>query len=149
MSPFNRPVYVVLVSTDFCLELNPPTICPSFRRPLSGLYTAATWPLRPAATDTRRTISEQKTERYATRLFNPTKFIDAFHELNAFSLPLQTRKPLVEKKRRARINESLQELRLLLADPDVSLFSTCVQHLYPAPTHSVKRVLTSLFIYLF
>ncbi|NXQ85406.1 HES6 protein, partial [Nyctibius grandis] len=28
----------------------------------------------------------------------------------------QTRKPLVEKKRRARINESLQELRLLLAD---------------------------------
>ncbi|KAL0201635.1 hypothetical protein M9458_004822 [Cirrhinus mrigala] len=30
----------------------------------------------------------------------------------------KTRKPLVEKKRRARINESLQELRLLLADPD-------------------------------
>ncbi|XP_075573075.1 transcription cofactor HES-6-like [Pelecanus crispus] len=28
----------------------------------------------------------------------------------------KTRKPLVEKKRRARINESLQELRLLLAD---------------------------------
>ncbi|XP_030876612.1 transcription cofactor HES-6 isoform X2 [Leptonychotes weddellii] len=27
----------------------------------------------------------------------------------------QARKPLVEKKRRARINESLQELRLLLA----------------------------------
>lgn len=40
MSLFNRPlytVYVVLVSADFCLELNPPTICPSFRRPLSGL----------------------------------------------------------------------------------------------------------------
>lgn len=31
----------------------------------------------------------------------------------------QTRKPLVEKKRRARINESLQELRLLLADSEV------------------------------
>ncbi|NXJ89878.1 HES6 protein, partial [Corythaixoides concolor] len=30
----------------------------------------------------------------------------------------QTRKPLVEKKRRARINESLQELRLLLADSE-------------------------------
>lgn len=32
----------------------------------------------------------------------------------------QIRKPLVEKKRRARINESLQELRTLLADADVS-----------------------------
>ncbi|NXD49590.1 HES6 protein, partial [Corvus moneduloides] len=31
----------------------------------------------------------------------------------------QTRKPLVEKKRRARINESLRELRLLLADSEV------------------------------
>ncbi|NXX78874.1 HES6 protein, partial [Urocolius indicus] len=30
----------------------------------------------------------------------------------------QARKPLVEKKRRARINESLQELRLLLADSE-------------------------------
>ncbi|NWZ10706.1 HES6 protein, partial [Agelaius phoeniceus] len=30
----------------------------------------------------------------------------------------QTRKPLVEKKRRARINESLRELRLLLADTE-------------------------------
>ncbi|XP_052389878.1 transcription cofactor HES-6-like [Carassius gibelio] len=30
----------------------------------------------------------------------------------------KTRKPLVEKKRRARINESLHELRLLLANPD-------------------------------
>ncbi|XP_062843789.1 transcription cofactor HES-6 isoform X2 [Trichomycterus rosablanca] len=30
----------------------------------------------------------------------------------------KTRKPLVEKKRRARINESLQELRLMLADSD-------------------------------
>lgn len=32
---------------------------------------------------------------------------------------LQVRKPLVEKKRRARINKSLQELRLLIADTDV------------------------------
>ncbi|KAJ8389591.1 hypothetical protein AAFF_G00118280 [Aldrovandia affinis] len=31
----------------------------------------------------------------------------------------KTRKPLVEKKRRARINESLQELRTLLTDSDV------------------------------
>ncbi|XP_037534057.1 transcription cofactor HES-6 [Nematolebias whitei] len=31
----------------------------------------------------------------------------------------KTRKPLVEKKRRARINESLQELRALLADTDL------------------------------
>ncbi|KAJ8274590.1 hypothetical protein COCON_G00092150 [Conger conger] len=31
----------------------------------------------------------------------------------------KTRKPLVEKKRRARINESLQELRALLTDTDV------------------------------
>lgn len=31
----------------------------------------------------------------------------------------QARKPLVEKKRRARINESLQELRLLLAGAEV------------------------------
>ncbi|XP_074009556.1 transcription cofactor HES-6-like isoform X3 [Numenius arquata] len=33
----------------------------------------------------------------------------------------RTRKPLVEKKRRARINESLQELRLLLADSEAKL----------------------------
>jgi len=32
----------------------------------------------------------------------------------------QMRKPLVERKRRARINESLQELRVLMADADVS-----------------------------
>ncbi|KAL0965953.1 hypothetical protein UPYG_G00288610 [Umbra pygmaea] len=31
----------------------------------------------------------------------------------------KTRKPLVEKKRRARINESLQELRVLLTDTDI------------------------------
>lgn len=35
---------------------------------------------------------------------------------------LQTRKPLVEKKRRARINESLQELRTLLVDAEVSYY---------------------------
>lgn len=40
------------------------------------------------------------------------------------SLFSQTRKPLVEKKRRARINESLQELRTLLAENDVSLSTT-------------------------
>ncbi|XP_074448256.1 transcription cofactor HES-6-like isoform X2 [Larus michahellis] len=33
----------------------------------------------------------------------------------------RTRKPLVEKKRRARINESLQELRSLLADSEAKL----------------------------
>ncbi|OWK57621.1 Transcription cofactor HES-6 [Lonchura striata] len=33
----------------------------------------------------------------------------------------RTRKPLVEKKRRARINESLRELRLLLADSEAKL----------------------------
>lgn len=33
------------------------------------------------------------------------------------------RKPLVEKKRRARINESLQELRVLIADADVRCYS--------------------------
>ncbi|XP_014821676.1 PREDICTED: transcription cofactor HES-6-like [Calidris pugnax] len=37
------------------------------------------------------------------------------------SEPDYTRKPLVEKKRRARINESLQELRLLLADSEAKL----------------------------
>ncbi|KYO19960.1 transcription cofactor HES-6 [Alligator mississippiensis] len=31
----------------------------------------------------------------------------------------KARKPLVEKQRRARINESLQELRLILADAEV------------------------------
>ncbi|XP_067898196.1 transcription cofactor HES-6-like [Heterodontus francisci] len=31
----------------------------------------------------------------------------------------KTRKPLIEKKRRARINESLQELRLILADTEL------------------------------
>uniref|UniRef100_A0A8C5IEA4 Transcription cofactor HES-6 n=1 Tax=Junco hyemalis TaxID=40217 RepID=A0A8C5IEA4_JUNHY len=41
----------------------------------------------------------------------------AGHGLTALLSP-QTRKPLVEKKRRARINESLRELRLLLADSE-------------------------------
>ncbi|XP_030628985.1 transcription cofactor HES-6 [Chanos chanos] len=39
-------------------------------------------------------------------------------ELHGIRGDRKTRKPLVEKKRRARINESLQELRLLLADTD-------------------------------
>ncbi|KAF7243301.1 Transcription cofactor HES-6 [Varanus komodoensis] len=33
----------------------------------------------------------------------------------------KARKPLVEKKRRARINESLQELRLILADTETKM----------------------------
>ncbi|XP_043855751.1 transcription cofactor HES-6 isoform X2 [Dromiciops gliroides] len=33
----------------------------------------------------------------------------------------KARKPLVEKKRRARINESLQELRLILADAEFQM----------------------------
>lgn len=37
----------------------------------------------------------------------------------------QARKPLVEKKRRARINESLQELRLLLAGTEVRRAGRC------------------------
>lgn len=37
----------------------------------------------------------------------------------------QARKPLVEKKRRARINESLRELRQLLAGPEVRLAGRC------------------------
>ncbi|NXV62721.1 HES6 protein, partial [Molothrus ater] len=41
----------------------------------------------------------------------------AANELTVLLSP-QTRKPLVEKKRRARINESLRELRLLLADSE-------------------------------
>lgn len=44
------------------------------------------------------------------------------------SLLWQTRKPLVEKKRRARINESLQELRLLIADTDVR-FPNLTKHI--------------------
>ncbi|XP_056109457.1 transcription cofactor HES-6 isoform X1 [Rhinichthys klamathensis goyatoka] len=97
MSLFNRPlytVYVVLVSADFCLELNPPTICPPFRRPLSGLNCSN---MAPAS----RSNS---------------------HEEDYYGIKdRKTRKPLVEKKRRARINESLQELRLLLADPDAQV----------------------------
>ncbi|XP_030634653.1 hairy-related 13 [Chanos chanos] len=46
----------------------------------------------------------------------------------------KTRKPLVEKKRRARINESLQELRALLADTDSKMENAEVLEL------TVKRV---------
>ncbi|KAM7399707.1 hypothetical protein PAMP_018955 [Pampus punctatissimus] len=45
----------------------------------------------------------------------------------------KTRKPLVEKKRRARINESLQELRTLLADTDVSTARTRRTSYSPVP----------------
>ncbi|KTG42171.1 hypothetical protein cypCar_00024477 [Cyprinus carpio] len=39
MSPFNRPLFtVVLVSTDFCLEQNPPTICPHSPSSQRSLY---------------------------------------------------------------------------------------------------------------
>lgn len=64
-------------------------------------------------------------------------------------LCFQTRKPLVEKKRRARINESLQELRTLLEDSDVSspevtwrrgsgeaLLMDFLTFLFPAQLHS-------------
>ncbi|KAJ0011611.1 hypothetical protein NQD34_012586 [Periophthalmus magnuspinnatus] len=40
---------------------------------------------------------------------------------NGDSSDRKTRKPLVEKKRRARINESLQELRALIPDADVKM----------------------------
>uniref|UniRef100_A0A3B5KJN4 Hes family bHLH transcription factor 6 n=1 Tax=Takifugu rubripes TaxID=31033 RepID=A0A3B5KJN4_TAKRU len=49
------------------------------------------------------------------------------------------RKPLVEKKRRARINESLRELRTLLADTDVSRTRTrrvTCPHRYAVPVVS-------------
>uniref|UniRef100_A0A8C8RHV7 Transcription cofactor HES-6 n=1 Tax=Pelusios castaneus TaxID=367368 RepID=A0A8C8RHV7_9SAUR len=46
----------------------------------------------------------------------------------------QARKPLVEKKRRARINESLQELRLILADSEAKMENAEVLEL------TVKRV---------
>ncbi|XP_051963082.1 transcription cofactor HES-6-like [Xyrauchen texanus] len=46
----------------------------------------------------------------------------------------KTRKPLVEKKRRARINESLQELRTLLADNDTKIENAEVLEM------TVKRV---------
>uniref|UniRef100_A0A8C1G0Q6 Transcription cofactor HES-6-like n=1 Tax=Cyprinus carpio TaxID=7962 RepID=A0A8C1G0Q6_CYPCA len=92
MSPFNRPLFtVVLVSTDFCLEQNPPTICPHSPSSQRSLYCSN---MAPASRSNR-------------------------HEEDYFGIKdRKTRKPLVEKKRRARINESLQELRLLLADPD-------------------------------
>ncbi|XP_033006118.1 transcription cofactor HES-6-like isoform X2 [Lacerta agilis] len=46
----------------------------------------------------------------------------------------KARKPLVEKKRRARINESLQELRLILADAEAKMENAEVLEL------TVKRV---------
>ncbi|TRY53799.1 hypothetical protein DNTS_002761 [Danionella cerebrum] len=93
MSPFNGSpctVYVVLVSTDFCLELNPQTICPHSSVSLCSNMAPAS-----------------RTNRHE----------EDYHGIK----DRKTRKPLVEKKRRARINESLQELRLLLADPDAQV----------------------------
>uniref|UniRef100_UPI00398E6761 transcription cofactor HES-6-like isoform X2 n=1 Tax=Pristiophorus japonicus TaxID=55135 RepID=UPI00398E6761 len=46
----------------------------------------------------------------------------------------KTRKPLIEKKRRARINESLQELRLILADTESKMENAEVLEM------TVKRV---------
>ncbi|NXK90716.1 HES6 protein, partial [Formicarius rufipectus] len=51
----------------------------------------------------------------------------------------QTRKPLVEKKRRARINESLRELRLLLADSEVRLRRGAAGGLQGAPGRADGR----------
>ncbi|XP_020030095.1 transcription cofactor HES-6 isoform X3 [Castor canadensis] len=58
----------------------------------------------------------------------------------------KARKPLVEKKRRARINESLQELRLLLAGAEVQakLENAEVLELTSASNCRRKRVSASL-----
>uniref|UniRef100_G3PJN9 Transcription cofactor HES-6 n=1 Tax=Gasterosteus aculeatus TaxID=69293 RepID=G3PJN9_GASAC len=49
---------------------------------------------------------------------NHTKEADGGDERSGVASDRKMRKPLVEKKRRARINESLQELRVLMADAD-------------------------------
>lgn len=73
----------------------------------------------------------QSSDAAATHLDSHLMKCDVF-----FTLLLQTRKPLVEKKRRARINESLQELRTLLADTDVSTahahctLTVCTAHIW-------------------
>ncbi|XP_032133629.1 transcription cofactor HES-6 isoform X2 [Sapajus apella] len=57
----------------------------------------------------------------------------------------KARKPLVEKKRRARINESLQELRLLLAGAEVQakLENAEVLELTSASSFRLKRASAS------
>ncbi|XP_021502571.1 transcription cofactor HES-6 isoform X3 [Meriones unguiculatus] len=58
----------------------------------------------------------------------------------------KARKPLVEKKRRARINESLQELRLLLAGNEVQakLENAEVLELTSGSSYRPKQVSASL-----
>ncbi|XP_022624479.1 transcription cofactor HES-6-like [Seriola dumerili] len=50
---------------------------------------------------------------------NKTNGIDRGDNCSEVKSDRKMRKPLVEKKRRARINESLQELRVLIADTDL------------------------------
>ncbi|XP_074544439.1 transcription cofactor HES-6 [Halichoeres trimaculatus] len=50
---------------------------------------------------------------------NTTNGMDRGENCNGVKSDRKMRKPLVEKKRRARINESLQELRVLIADADL------------------------------
>ncbi|XP_069013463.1 transcription cofactor HES-6 [Embiotoca jacksoni] len=50
---------------------------------------------------------------------NNTTGVDRGDDCSGIKSDRKMRKPLVEKKRRARINESLQELRALIADADL------------------------------
>ncbi|KAM3866225.1 transcription cofactor HES-6 [Diretmus argenteus] len=50
---------------------------------------------------------------------NNTNGTDRDDKCSGVNVDRKIRKPLVEKKRRARINESLQELRVLIADTDL------------------------------
>lgn len=50
---------------------------------------------------------------------NTTNGMDRAENWSGVQSDRKMRKPLVEKKRRARINESLQELRVLIADADL------------------------------
>ncbi|CAJ1072280.1 transcription cofactor HES-6-like [Xyrichtys novacula] len=50
---------------------------------------------------------------------NTTNGMDRGENCSGMKSDRKMRKPLVEKKRRARINESLQELRVLIADADI------------------------------
>ncbi|XP_051281338.1 transcription cofactor HES-6 [Dicentrarchus labrax] len=50
---------------------------------------------------------------------NNTNGMDRGDNCSGINSDRKMRKPLVEKKRRARINESLQELRVLIADADL------------------------------
>lgn len=62
--------------------------------------------------------SDRKVRRFVSAEFQ--EFTIDLREGDPLLLFLwQARKPLVEKKRRARITKSLQELRLLIADTDV------------------------------